>query len=432
LKDGTRKELRYLAEGDELLTHNLGFDGEFINEKSNVVKAVEFSHVADEVYCCTVPTNHSFALSNGVQIGQCHEINLTTGRTEKVVSFCNLSTWPVTNFVVDGRLKKSELIECLKLNVRINLRQTCVEFPYSEWTETQSDERLLGVSLTGFQDAMQLLGWKTNSVEIENFLTELNKVANDEATSYSQELGIPRPLLVCTIKPEGTSSQIYGCSDGLHWDWSPYYIRRVRMTSKDALAKSLLAQGFTAYPETYDLVRHFDNTDVYECIRMFQDLSNIKKLELLDSANTIVFEFPVKSFSKITRSSVSAIEQLDNVKAFTEFYTDHMPSSTITVKDHEWDDVAKWVNSNWDSYITASFLPYYGASYPLLPYEAISEETYHEMVSKIPDESKSIVNGRVTFKVNPEILNQIERKLDSQSLDDVVLSDCDTGMCPVR
>jgi hypothetical protein len=39
-----------------------------------IVLSVEFDHVADKVYCCTVESNHTFLLSNGLLVGQCGEI----------------------------------------------------------------------------------------------------------------------------------------------------------------------------------------------------------------------------------------------------------------------------------------------------------------------------------------------------------------------
>jgi hypothetical protein len=301
------------------------------------------------------------------------------------------------------------------------------------WTETQSDERLLGVSMTGVQDAFALLGWETGSAEIAGFQKICQNWANHEATEYAAILGIPRPLLVTLIKPEGTGSQVFGCSNGLHWDWSPYYIRRVRMTANDALAQTLMDQGFPCYPELYDLSKVFPEiTDPWGQIEVFSRHSVSNKRDILNGCNTVVFEFPVKSYSDRTQADVSAIEQLENVKSFTVNYCDHMPSSTITVKDGEWEDVAQWIHANWDSYITASFFPYSDAKYPLLPYEAITAEQYNQLIANIPEDSKRVLeNGRITYTVDEDRLNWYERKLEDP--DDVELpSACSSGACPIR
>lgn len=363
----------------------------------------------------------------------CHEIILSAGLDGYSGSFCNLTTLPLPNFISDGVLDLDELETCVRLNTRASLRQTCVDIGMDGWSETQLEERLLGVSLTGCQDAFALLGWSTGSDEIEELLTKIRFWANDEADIYSKRLGVPRPLLVTCIKPEGTASQIFGVSNGLHWDWSPYYIRRVRMTAIDALAQTLMDQGYRCYPELYDLSNAgIDGDDDWSRLANFDKLEQKQKRKILNGCNTVVFEFPVKSYATRTQAEVSAIEQLENVKTFTTAYTDHMPSSTISVKDGEWDDVADWVSDNWDSFITASFFPYYGGAYPLLPYEQIDETEYNDRLAEIKDSNKQVnPNGRISYKVDVALLNRYERGLVDP--DDVDLgSDCSTGACPIR
>jgi hypothetical protein len=279
------------------------------------------------------------------------------------------------------------------------------------------------------------MGWETGDKAINIFLTWCNEIANKEADVYSRVLGVPRPLLVTCIKPEGTASSVFGVSSGLHWDWSPYYIRRVRMTAKDALAQTLLNQGFLCKPELYDLERLYPDTNLtsWDRLELFDKLDLGSKLEILNGCNTVVFEFPVKSYSTRTQSEVSAIEQLESLKSFASCYTDHMPSCTISVKDGEWDDVAEWIDNNWDDYLTASFFPYYASKYPLLPYEAITEEEYDRLVSSIPEYSKLVLsNGRITYKVDEDLLNQFEAKLDTSTDDEELGSDCNSGACPIR
>lgn len=427
LEDDTTVQLKDLKSGCKLKTHNL--NGGFF--ASAIVVAVEFSHVADEVYCCTVPTNHRFSLSNGLVVGQCHEILLSAGiNNGKSGSFCNLVTLPLPNFVKNEYLDLVELEKCVRLNTRISLRQTFVDIPMEGWNETQQEERLLGVSITGWQDAFNMMGLRTGDPVIESLLQIINRWANDEATLYSDTLQCPRPLLVTTIKPEGTGSQVFGCSSGLHWDWAPYYIRRVQMSSTDALAQTLITQGFPCYPTPYDLSTHFLNGDTWDKIKQFDQCSDFDKRDILNRSNAVIFEFPVKSYSDRTQAEVNAIEQLENLKVFTNHYCDHMPSVTISVKEHEWDEVAFWLDQNWDSFITASFFPYFDAKYPLLPYEAISQGEYESRLDAIPSQWKhTLSNGKNRFVIDELYLNKVEWEMNT----DVDLSsDCQSGSCPVR
>jgi len=60
-------------------------------------------------------------------------------------------------------------------------------------------------------------------------------------------------------------------------------------------------------------------------------------------------------------------------------YTEHNPSVTISVGEHEWIAVANWVYQNWDIVGGLSFLPRFEHVYQLAPYEEITAEQYNEM-----------------------------------------------------
>jgi len=60
-------------------------------------------------------------------------------------------------------------------------------------------------------------------------------------------------------------------------------------------------------------------------------------------------------------------------------YTEHNPSVTISVSDHEWIAVAKWVYEHWDIVGGLSFLPKSDSVYKLMPYEEITELRYDEL-----------------------------------------------------
>jgi ribonucleoside-triphosphate reductase (thioredoxin) len=374
----------------------------------------------------------------------CHEILLSTGVNDSLsIGFCNLTSVPLINHLIfkDGNysINYGTLEIAIRLASRIGLRQTCVEMSEKHFSETQLEERLLGVSFTGLRDLMDAMGWLTDGYEIRSFLSNLKEWANDEATKYAEKLGVPRPLLVTTIKPEGSFSKVVGASNGLHYDWAPYYIQRIRMSGADALAKTLRTQGITAIPETYDLEKLFPGeVDVWQRIESFKSLNYETKQKLLSESNTIVFEFPVKSVSKTSQGEASVKEQLQNIDNVTRYYVDHMASNTITVTNDDWDVCVDWIIDNWANYTTASFLPYYaGGDYPLLPFEQITEEQYRELVSKIPDSSKQVDDkGRYFFVVDQELLTQFEREIeDPDDVDvDTVAGSCGLGSsaCPLR
>lgn len=384
-----------------------------------------------------VPINEIWSLYCDVGTNPCHEIILSAGFSKSIefigkgTSFCNLTTTPLQNFVINGVLDYELLEQAVRLLTRIGLRQTCVQMPTRELHETQIEERLLGVSATGWRKMMDMLGWKTASPEIVDLQKKMREWANDEATKYAAKLGVPRPLLVTCIKPEGTSSKVFGSSDGLHWEWAPYYIRRIQMSTTDALAKTLKTQGFIWHPVPYDLDNHVEGEDTWDRIKVFEAMSDTEKDELFTKSNAVQFSFPIKAEAKVSQGEVSAIEQLENVRSFALNYTDHLPSSTVTVKSDEWGEVANWVHSNWKDYITAAFLSYWSGNYPLLPYEDITKEEYEKLFSSF-DPHYVTPTG---FKLDEVQVNKFELEDldDGIDIDDVDLgAGCDKNGCPIR
>jgi hypothetical protein len=98
-----------------------------------------------------------------------------------------------------------------------------------------------------------------------------------------------------------------------------------------------------------------------------------------------VVEFPVKApKGSVYKDDLSAIDQLTYWKMLKEYYTEHNPSTTVSISDDEWLQVANWVYENWDMVGGLSFLPRADHVYRLAPYEAITEERYNEMVKDFP------------------------------------------------
>jgi adenosylcobalamin-dependent ribonucleoside-triphosphate reductase len=299
---------------------------------------------------------------------------------------CNLSTVNMMAFVHEGELDRKALIRAFALAARIGFRMTLVDLEIPRWDAQQKKDRLIGVSMTGFYDMVDATDMSVK--EQRKLLKELRKVVNDTVKAYAEYLGINPSLLATTIKPEGTISQIPTVSSGIHRSHAPYFIRRVRISAHDPLAKVVMALGYPVVPEVG---------------------------QTWENANTLVVEFPVKSPAKKTKYEVSAIEQLETYKMFQECYTDHNTSITVTVRNHEWDEVEQWVWDNWDSFVAVSFLPLDDAVYPLAPYEAIDEQEYLRRKAEMKPFDASL-------------LSRFEKGEDL----DVGTDGCEAGVCPIR
>lgn len=317
---------------------------------------------------------------NGVN--PCGEILLNAN------GLCNLTTLNVFAFVkTDGTIDFDGLMEAQRLSARSGYRMTCVELEIPEWDYVQNDDKLLGCSLTGWQDLVNAT--KLTREQEAKLLRDLREVAKLAANHYADEIGQNRPLLVTTVKPEGTLSQLPTVSSGVHYSHSPYYIRRVRINADDPLVKVCEELDYPIHPE------------------VGQDF---------ETCTTKVIEFPVKAPEGTTKYDVSAIEQLENYKMFMENYVDHNCSITIHVREHEWADVEQWVWENWDDVVALSFLSLEDNFYQLLPYEQIDEAEYNKRAA-----------------VMKPFLTNLLSKYEKQEKDlDIGNESCEGGVCPIR
>ena len=300
---------------------------------------------------------------------------------------CNLTTVNVMAFVRDGKLDRKALLEAQRLSVRAGYRMTCRELELFRWNAVQQRDRLLGCSLTGWQDMVNATGLDRDA-QIA-LLEELRETAHTAAKSIAARLGGNEPLLVTTLKPEGTLSLLPTVSSGVHYSHAPYYIRRVRITAADPLCKVCDDLGDPVLPE------------------VGQDP---------DDPITKVVEFPVKAPEGRVKADVSAIEQLETYKMFMQHYVDHNCSITVHVRENEWDAVEQWVWDNWDDVVALSFLSYDDSFYELMPYEAITQAEYERRLSEMKP-------------FNPSLLSRYEQEETELDIGD---SECVNGVCPVR
>ena len=257
--------------------------------------------------------------------------------------FCNLSEVVV---------RENDTLESLKRKVRLatilgTLQSTLTDFKYLRkiWKTNTEEERLLGVSLTGIMDHSIL----SKTVDSPRWLEEMKQVAVDANLKYANALGIPQSAAITCVKPSGTVSQLVDAASGIHARHNDYYIRTVRGDNKDPLTQFLKEQGVYSEPD------------------------------VMKPDSTTVFSFAMKSpDSAVTRTQMTAIEQLELWKTYAIHWCEHKPSVTITVKEDEWMEVGSWVYSNFDVASGVSFLPHSDHTYQQAPYQDIDADEYLE------------------------------------------------------
>lgn len=314
---------------------------------------------------------------------------------------CNLVTSVLPNMIkVDEHGQKyldmEEVATNQRLITRACLRMTLVKLELPEWNDIQQRDRLLGVSITGDKDAMAQLNYTDD--DERSLLKYLRYVANTEAVSYAYDLRVSIPLLVTTCKPEGTQSQVAGgVSNGVHWSEAPCYIRRIRVNAADPIVNVIKHLGWPIFPENDTVGSTYD--------------------EKIKNARTLVVEFPVKSGSNITKQDITAKMQFDNYFKFQEDYVDHNTSITITVRKDEWEESEQIVWERWDSLIAISLIQADYGTHELLPYEAIDEDRYYEILKNMKPFDHKLL----------ELYETHEIESDLEGLDG-----CVGGVCPIR
>lgn len=310
---------------------------------------------------------------------------------------CNLTTINVTRFVKNGKLELERLLNAQRLSARAGLRMTLVDLEIDTWSKRQKMDSLLGLSLTGWKDAMGELGF--NRDEEKALLQMLKAVGREEADNYAKKMRTVAPLLTTTVKPEGTISQVAGgVSSGVHYAHAEYFIRRIRISKQDPLAKAVLDhKGWVVNAEV--------------------GTEGATKEEQMKNARTLVVDFPQHSTAHMFKEDADIDEQFDTYFMFQDTYTEHNASNTITVKPHEWERAEERVWKGWDNFVGVSFLAHDGGTYNLAPYEETDQETYEKLMTQMED-----FNEEYLYKHDDGKDFEIEENDPA----------CSSGQCPVR
>lgn len=307
-------------------------------------------------------------------------------------SFCNLSEIDVAKFRGDS----AGLRRAAYLAARANYRQTCVNLLdgilQEAWHLNNEFLRLCGVGVTGVvrRTDMSAYDW-----------ADLQRTATAGAYSMADELGLPRPKNVTTVKPSGTLSKVMDTTEGMHKPLGKYIFNNVNFGKYDPLVPLCRAAGYKV----------IDNpTDPSAVLITFP----VKWDDV--PFDTVVKEIDGKKVT-LEVNLETAVEQLERYKLLQENWCQQNVSSTISYSPEEVDDIVDWLMKNWDLYVGVSFLfradPTKSAKdlgYMYLPQEVVTKEVYDAYVVNLQP-------------INLEKANNIDAVIDEE---------CATGACPVR
>jgi ribonucleoside-triphosphate reductase len=304
-------------------------------------------------------------------------------------SFCNLVEIDMGKFVSD----EPGLQRAIELAARANYRQTCVNLRdgvlQDTWHELNEFLRLCGVGLTG------IVKWldQYDLYEQKEWLGEFRMCAHDGAISMADDLGMPRPKAVTTVKPSGTLSKIMDTTEGVHRPLGRYIFNNITFSKHDPIVPVMQAAGYKVIEKPFE-------------------------------SESVLITFPVAyedvEFDEVDGKHVnleSAVEQLERYKLLMDNYVDHNCSVTISYDPSEVPEIIEWILVNWDTYVGVSFIyrndPTKTAEdlgYAYLPQCVVTKEDFDEYV-----------NG----------LTEVD--LDgTNTLDELTDEECATGACPIR
>ena len=299
-------------------------------------------------------------------------------------TFCNLTEIDLGKFVGD----QAGLIRALKLIARANYRQTCVDLNdgvlQEAWHLNNQFLHLCGVGLTGIARRRNLGAYDYK---------QMQRVATSAAYRMADELDLPRPKNVTTVKPSGTLSKIMDTTEGVHKPLGKYIFNNVNFSRHDPLIGILRDANYNV----------FDHPT--------------------DPEGTLV-TFPISyedvEFSKENDKEVnieSAIEQLERYKLVQNNWCQQNVSATISYSPSEVDDIVDWLYNNWDSYVGVSFIyrndPTKSAKdlgYLYLPQEVVTKQEHDNYVERL-------------LPIDLEGANTFEEIKDEE---------CATGACPIK
>lgn len=299
-------------------------------------------------------------------------------------SFCNLTEIDVAKFKGDS----AGLRRAVHIAARANYRQTCVNLRdgilQEGWHLNNEFLRLCGVGLTGLVRRHDLQPYD---------YAELQRTAIAGAYGMADELDLPRPKNVTTIKPSGTLSKVMDTTEGVHKPLGKYIFNNVNFGKYDPLVPLCRAAG-------YKVVDNPTNNE------------------------SVLITFPVKwedvPFDVVNGMEVnleSAIVQLERYKMLMQNWCQQNVSATISYSQDEVPAIVEWLLANWDVYVGVSFLfradPLKTAKdlgYQYLPQEVVTKEVYEAYAANLQP-------------IELDKANDIDAELEDE---------CAGGACPIR
>lgn len=257
---------------------------------------------------------------------------------------CLVETFPSKAESLDDYMRT------LKFGYLLGKTATLVSTTWQETNRVQKRNRRIGTSVSGITNFLHNLGLHTLKVWLGNGYQEIQRW--DQI--YSSWLCVPRSIKTTSVKPSGTVSLLAGVNPGCHFPEHQFYLRRVRISVNSSLIPILKNAGFHLEQDVVD-------------------------------PSSLVVSFPVEVKGR-TLKDVSIWEQVALSVFLQKYWSDNQVSCTVTFKQNEVEQIAIILDYFKYELKSISFLPKLELGiYAQMPYEAITESTYLNLLSKIKE-----------------------------------------------
>ena len=302
-------------------------------------------------------------------------------------------------------------------------------FFHERYRYSREIDPIVGVSFTGLFDffvhalGVEWLGWMmdgrpegTDFPEREaQYLHDWRQAAHDAVKIYCERTEIRCPNRITTVQPAGTKSLLTGASSGWHPPKAQRFIRRITFGKSDPLVSALRDWGYSVIPA--QSARDEEGN-------LLDDIADPRVQEVLVEIPTEVSWANLPGADQYDLSQLSAKAQFGLYHQVQTHYTDHNTSATIEFRESEIDELAELIHTHINKgYISAALLARFdaNATFPRLPFEPISKETYDQLVA-LSDSWRSVEDAEAGFL-------QVLAKYDSSDYQLSTEASCTSAAC---
>jgi intein/homing endonuclease len=301
------------------------------NRERFVSKVSEVQKIGKrEVYDCNVEDVHRFSC-NGVIVHNCVEQPLEDRE------LCTLvETFPAHHESFEDFRKT--------LKVAYLYAKTVTLIPTHDESTNQVmlKNRRIGCSMSGIVQAIEKRGLREHlrwCDEGYQYIQNIDRI-------YSDWLGVPESIKTTSVKPSGTVSQLSGSTPGVHFEHSPYFIRRVRVQNTSPIWEAAQEAGYPVEDDAY-------------------------------SDDTKVIEFALRpDHLQRSKDEVSIWEMVKLAALHQKWWSDNGVSATVQFDESEKGEIPYVLEAFERELKGISFLQKEDHGYEQAPYEEITQEEY--------------------------------------------------------